>query len=160
MLVKYRVGMAQSKMAITIVKEDSVQGVLDNLRYQLIKDRQISFDYVKRLSRDKSIETRKWVRLSDYKRAEKFFRKTGYKTIECENEKLKISLRKLGDVIGLSAATAHALVKKKIKEGFVRKIKNPPKRIFLGEFFGELPRKMIFSKGFLYSPICNNYVFS
>jgi hypothetical protein len=145
--LKYKYGIGQHGN-ISLPFKSKIIELVKILRYELFKNKQRKFIYLKTLRNNLTNPTN----LLEYKRA-----KSKLKSKNTEGEVstgLKISTRKLGIVINKSASTASRLIKemgatvitgKKIIARFDRKV--------------ELPTNLFQYKGFILKSECNQYIF-
>ncbi|HQW95169.1 MAG TPA: hypothetical protein PLU58_05175 [Saprospiraceae bacterium] len=135
------------------------QEILDNLRFEIFKKKDSSFRFVKKMSLDKTVAKPRPGSMVAYKKADKFFRDAKYKPVKDEKAILTISLSKLGNLIGRSPATAHNLIKKKVKEGVAKIFRTDPVKVPIGKMYGETPLGSHYHNGYLFFPVCNKYLF-
>jgi len=139
------------------VEGNTISEIVSNLRYEVFKNKSRQFLFLKQKHQE-LINPSGEDALAKHKQALRFFKKRdkGIPSM-VETGGLNISLIKLGQMIKCSPATAHSLIKKKAKEGLAEIIKTPFFRV--KGINCTLPGKMFFSKGNVYVPVCNKYVF-
>lgn len=139
------------------IEGNSVTEIVDNLRYEILKNKNRNLLFLKEITKDLIYPEGKDA-LERHKKAKRFFKtrkKTPTRLIETKD--LTISLQKIGNLIGTSPATAHALIKSKVVQGVAKVIKTPFKKSKGVNCL--LPGNMFYSKGYVYTPVCNKYVF-
>lgn len=132
---------------IKLSKNKSVTEITNTLRYELLKEKQNQFNYLKEVEKDKRIPTN----LKSYKRALRLS-----KDYKCENisTNLKISVKKIGIIINKSSSTATRLIKT-----MKSKIIQGERKIFRYSANVELPNGFFFYKGCIMQKQCNQYIF-
>ena len=95
---------------IQVQIEKTIGHILNDLRYELLKERQRRFDYTKQLSIDQSNPDS----VKSYKRALK------HEPIGEMNERYAVSLYTLADQLGLSISSVSRLIKPRCKEKWNR----------------------------------------
>ncbi len=140
-----------------IVKGESVKELLANLRYEVYRNKQKNFTFLKEITKE-LINPCGENAAKVHRKAVRFFRKRGDAPTQLATEDLKISLSKLGKLIGRSASTAHALIKQKVTEGLATVMKGEINRV--KGINVPLPEGMFYCKGYIFTPSCNKYVFS
>ena len=145
--LKYKYGINHNGN-ISLPFKSNITDIVKILRYELFKDKQRKFIYLKTLRNNLKNPTN----LKEYKRA-----KSKLKSKNTEGEVstgLKISTNKLGIVINKSASTASRLIKemgatvisgKRIIARFKHKV--------------DLPTNCFQYKGFIFKSECNQYIF-
>ena len=136
------------KHNIKIECGNKVSDIVSTLRYEIFKHKQAQFNYIKSASNDK-FNPRGKNALAKYKRALKILP-------TCKSEvlgNLKISVKKLGLLIGKSASTASNLIKEKgavviRTKSTIMKCKNI-----------HLPHGCFWNNGFIIKVECNSYIF-
>lgn len=135
-----------------------VKTILTNLRYELLKQKNRQFNYLKGVSNDLNNPSGKNA-LRDHKKAIKLSHK--YNLPVKGASALKISLKSIGNILNLSSASCFNLIKLKQQQGKAKIIKD----IFIKsprEFYGSACKfieKGYFKGHFYYIPVCNKYEF-
>jgi hypothetical protein len=133
---------------ISIKKEDSVSAIVSSLRYEIFKHKQTQFNYIKSASSNLINPSGKNA-IAKYKKARKVLP-------NCKSEvlgNLKISVKKLGLLIGKSASTASNLIKEKGAQVFRNKIVlDKSKNI-------KVPYGFYWCGGKIIKVECNSYIF-
>jgi len=132
---------------IRINTKSSVTETVNQLRYELLKQKQNQFNYLKVIEKDKNTPTD----LVSHKRALKLS-----KDYQCENlsKNLMISVKKIGLIINKSSSTATRLIKT-MKATVIP----GDRKIFRYSANIELPNGFFFYKGCIIQKQCNQYIF-
>lgn len=154
--LKYKIKL---KHAIKI-KNGNTSKVLNGLRYELLKQKTIQFNFLKNISNDLNNPSGKNA-LQKYKHAKKYANRTGKKLCISESA-IKISLKTIGTILNLSPASSFNLIKLKQTEGSATIIRTKFIKS-IAECSGKMTKYVdrgYFKGGMYYIPVCNKYVFS
>jgi len=147
------------KATIKLTPNTNTQTTLNNLRYELFKQKSNQFNFLKNIARDLNNPSGNNA-LIKHKKALRF-KKLNSKhnlTTLSETAQLTIALSSLGNIINLSPSSAFNIIKAKVKDSLATVFKKYPK--CLGKGFYPNPPKHIFnSNGYIFTTQCNQYLF-
>jgi len=154
--LKYGIALQQ---LIKIPSNGNITTLLNNLRYELLKLKNRQFNFLKNKATDK-IDPKGKGACQRYKSAKKFFDNNNYDPTDITREMfLKISLKKLGCIINLSATSTHNIIKQKVLESKAVILRHSTECIKITTK-AELKPNQYNYKGYIFTPQCNKYIFN
>lgn len=158
LLQLYKIKLTKS---IKLKKTTCVTKIVNNLRFELLKNKQRQFEFLKKVSRD-LIDPKGKGATDRLIKAKRFFRKSNSKPIPLSENvkdlKLKISGESLGKIIGKSKSTISNLLRLKEQEGKVE-ITRKKHVLHKSLSWGPDMKGYYLCKGYWIKVSCNQYKF-
>jgi len=144
---------------IKITKSSLIQTITNNLRFEILKEKQRKFNYVKSVISNRNNPTGKNA-LKKYKSSIK-----AIKNLQCNittgeaPTNLTISLNKLSKLLNISPSSISRLIKIKTKQQKAVVIRD---RILVASQINSsayIPKNHFLSNGYVFKAVCNKYIF-
>lgn len=140
------------------VSAGKVNELINNLRFEILKNKQRQFNFIKEKLVNRSNPTGKNA-LQKYKAAVKACLKFGVNTAGEVPKNLKISLIKLSSILNISPAGVSRLISKFVLAGKCQRISNKKTIGYHNTWLSHLPENHYQYRGFIVSVECNQYIF-